>query len=447
MHKWMIRAGGVLLVGFAGWAVWQYLVAHGRFEQNVNLVAELATAEFLEEEPLVGADWPQWRGQRRDGHALPFPLIESWPARGPDWAWEVELGEGWSAPVVVAERVYYFFRHDNDEVLRCVDLNSGESRWEQRSPVSASFEYSSGPRSTPCVVAGKIYTVGINGRLQCRLIEDGKLVWEKDFQKAYAAPIPKRGATFSPMVEDGLLLLNPGGPDAAVVACRADTGEDVWRAGNDSVGYSSPMVTTIAGRKVIVLFTAEALTGWNLTDGRELFSYPWPTAYGLNPSTPILFRTRQGEKVRHYVFISSGYNQGCALLHLRPRDDGTLAVEAVYQGDQLCSHFGSPVRIGDYLYGFDESRLVGLDLRTGKVKWRRSGFRKGALCALGDHLVVFGEDGEIGIGPASREREFTPSLGGRVFRGRRCWTMPVVAQGRLLVRSEETGVCIDLRRK
>lgn len=446
MRKWMLWTGGGLLVAFVGVAVWQYVVAQGRFEQNADLVAELATAEFLDDEPLSDGDWPQWRGRRRDGHALAFPMVESWPKRGPDRAWEIELGEGWSTPVVAGGRVYYFFRHDGDEVVRCVEIDSGKQLWQHRYPVAVNIEYSNGPRSTPCVAGDKLYTVGVTGRVQCRRTSDGGLVWEKDLQQVYAVPVPHRGHSASPLVEGDSLILNPGIAGASVVAWRAADGKEIWKAGSDPVGYSSPLVTTLAGRKVVVLFTGTALTGWGFDDGRALFSFPWPTGFQINASTPLLFRTRQGTVVRHYAFISTGYKQGFALLHLRPRDDGTIAIDTVYKGDGFCSHFGTPVRIGDTVYGFDEARLAGFDLRTGEVKWRRTGFSKGTLCAVGDQLVVFGEQGEVGVGPATRDEPFEPTLSARIFR-ERCWSMPVVADGRLLLRTEDAGVCLDLRKR
>jgi outer membrane protein assembly factor BamB len=342
--------------------------------------------------------------------------------------------------------VYYHFRKDGNEVTRCVDLESGTQKWEQSYTAPANFEYSNGPRSTPCVANDRIYTVGINGRVQCRKVSDGELVWELDFPGDLSTPPPHRGVSFSPLVEEDLVLLNPGGAGKSVIACRADTGKEVWRSGNDPVGYSSPLIATVNGQKLVIQFTGTALVGMQLRDGREVFSYPWPTAFQINATMPLLFQTRLGDKVRDYAFITTGYKQGCALLHLRPRDDGTFAVETVYKGDQLCSHFGSPVRIGDHVYGFDESRMVALNLRTGEIRWRKSGFMKGTLCVLGEDLVVFGEEGQIGIGPATPDKPFEPRLSGRVFR-ERTWSMPVVAQGRLLVRTEETGVCIDLRRK
>jgi outer membrane protein assembly factor BamB len=449
MRNWSLWIGASLLVLFAVFAFFMYRYFLGRFERNADRVADLAVAEFLEDAVPSSPDWPQWRGVHRDGHAKPFVLASEWPPRGPKPAWTVPVGAGCGAPAVVGGRVFLHTQEDGTDVTRCLDLASGEEVWKQTSSGSGQFEHTHGPSSSPCVAGGKLYTVGLTGLVQCRATADGKLLWEKDLRSAYGVGPPRWGVAFSPLVEGNRLILNPGAGGAAVVACQADTGDEIWRWGSDPAGYSSPLVATIGKQRLVIMFTGKALAGLRLEDGKEVFRYPWATDYQVNPAMPIVFRTRQGNTVRDYVFITSGYGQGCGLLHLHTRIDNTIAVEPVYTADNFCSHFGSPVRIGDHVYGFHEAELIALNLRTGEIDWRQSGFKKGNVCALGDELVVLGEEGKVAIGVATPDQPLQPRLETKLPQSRhepiRYWTMPIVADGRLLIRSGDNAVCIDLR--
>jgi outer membrane protein assembly factor BamB len=158
----------------------------------------------------------------------------------------------------------------------------------------------------------------------------------------------------------------------------------------------------------------------------------------------LAFRARHGDKILHYVFISSGYGRGCALLKIEPSAGGGFKAKKVYSGKQLCSHFASPVRRGEYLYGIDDSRLTCLNLRNGRVMWTRPGMNKGSLLRVNDSLLVLGEDGRLFLLVAQAEK-LAPLAEARPFRGGRCWTMPVIAEGRLFLRNERQVKCFALK--
>jgi len=146
----------------------------------------------------------------------------------------------------------------------------------------------------------------------------------------------------------------------------------------------------------------------------------------------------------YYVFISSGYGRGCALLKIAPVKNGFEA-KKVYSGKQMSSHFASPVRRGEYLFGIDDSRLACLNLRTGKVLWTRPGCNKGSLLRVNDFLLVLGEDGKLWLLDAVPEKP-APTAEARPFRGGRCWTMPVLAEGKLFLRNERQMKCFNMTR-
>jgi hypothetical protein len=152
------------------------------------------------------------------------------------------------------------------------------------------------------------------------------------------------------------------------------------------------------------------------------------------------------DRERQYLFISSGYGKGCALVALVRDSAGKDTAKAVFDSNLLCSHYGTPVRVGDHVYGFNESTLVCMSLRTGQVAWKKSGYKKGSLLAVGDHLLVLGEEGKLALLKASPEEMRVVAEDRRAME-HKCWSMPVLVDGRLLLRDDSVIRCLDLRKK
>ena len=258
-------------------------------------------------------------------------------------------------------------------------------------------------------------------------------------------PIANGGVCCSPLVEGGLVFANPGGPDGnSIAAFDKKTGELAWTALSDPPGYSSPVAATIGGARQVVFFTGRGPVALSPADGKELWRYPWQNEFEVNAATPVVFQTRDGDHVDDYVFISSGYGKGCVLLHIQGNERRGFTAQRVYKGNQLCSHFASPVLVGSYLYGFNESTLTCLDARTGAVCWKQGGFGKGSLLRTEKYLVVLGERGKLALVEASPEgyKELSRCQPLKT----RSWAMPVLVDGRLYLRDEEKILCLDLRR-
>src|SRR5262249_6041056 len=165
-------------------------------------------------------------------------------------------------------------------------------------------------------------------------------------------------------------------------------GELIWKSLDDPGGYSSPIkLYPTFPDYGIVFFTGRGVVGVNPSDGKELWRYDWETDYGANIATPIA--------VGGYVFISSGYGKGCAMLKIET--DKGFAVRRVYESNQMRNHFSSSVYFKEHLYGFDDDRLVCVEFRTGKVRWKERGFKKGSLLIADGHLIVLGEYGELAV--------------------------------------------------
>jgi outer membrane protein assembly factor BamB len=443
--------GGLLLFGlFLTLAVLQVLANRVHRTTNADLLAAFAGA-VIEERPVTSVEWPQWRGVHRDGVVKWLGLLADWPRTGPERLWRADGGESYSSFAVLGGRVYTLLSSNNQEQVVCWNAATGEEIWRQGyDRPNANIEYGNWPRSTPTLDGDRIYTVGPSGRFQCRMSADGHLLWEHDLVQQYGGRVPRWGIASSPLVDGNLVIVTPGGADGhSVAAFDKGTGREVWTALNDPPGYSSPIAITVGGERQVVVFTGDSLVGLKADKGLERWRYPWPTEFQVNAATPLEFTAKVNGRPEQFLFITSGYTQGCALLNVTTEGPTGCVVRLVYQSNELCSHFSSPVRYRDHVYGFNETVLTCMDLRTGEVRWKKRGFQKGSLLLAEEPngsamLVVLGEEGNLALFAATPEDR--PEIAKARPLRRRCWPQPVLAEGRLYIRDEEQILCLKLAR-
>ncbi|MCH7725734.1 MAG: PQQ-binding-like beta-propeller repeat protein [Planctomycetes bacterium] len=382
-------------------------------------------------------EWPQWRGPNHDGVSRATNLLTSWPERGPNTLWKkATSGTGYSGLSIAAGRLYTLMQDGKDEAVVCLDAATGEELWRFRYAASFINDQGSGPRSTPTVDGDRVYTVGATGILHCLSSATGKKIWRRDLIKELDGRIPDWGVSFSPLVDGDLVFTHPGGSAGnSLAAFNKHTGELRWKSLDDRPGYGSPISMTTAGVRQILFFTGEALVSVAPENGRLYWRYPWLTMMDCNVATPIC--------AGDHVFISSGYGHGCALLKIASKGSGALGVDLVYEHDQMRNHFSTSVLYEDHLYGFDETRLVCMELTTGNVLWRAKGFRKGSLVVADGHLIILGENGKLALAEAT-PAAYRKKASYRMSRNR-CWTVPTLANGRLYVRDQEQITCLDLK--
>jgi outer membrane protein assembly factor BamB len=395
----------------------------------------------------VSQDWPQWRGPYRDGLSPETGLLRDWPKSGPPVRWQRPIGRGFSAPVVVRGRLYTMVQDDapdqastpsqSREGIICLDADTGLERWQFYYPGQYEERMGSGPRSTPVVDEGFVYAVGPTGVFHCLRAETGEKVWRHDLLEEFQAKRPRYGVSFSPLVAGDLVYALPGGPtDGCVAAFDKRSGSLVWHALRDEPGYSSPVCATLVDVRQLLVFTNEALVGLSPTDGRLNWRYPWQTRDGFNIATPLTFG--------NYIFISSAYGKGCALLEVTRNADGSVGVREVYEHNRMRNYFASSVRYGEHIYGFDNSDLACMEIRSGAVLWRERDFRKGSLLIADGRLIILAEQGRLALAEAApdgyRERAAFQ------LSKNKCWTAPVIAAGKLYVRDENHLYCLDLRK-
>ena len=248
---------------------------------NPRLIYKLASASalLLLAMPTVAADWPQWRGPDRTGRV---PEGERVPAQlpvSPKVEWKIEIGGGFSSPVVAQGKLVYQDGREGKEWARAVDAKSGKEIWSAAYADIYQDEWGPGPRSTPIIDGDRVYVQSCNGEFRCLRMSDGGMVWGKSFDKDYGVKFlgskaqegtaSRRGNNGCGVIDGERIFLPVGGPQGATVVCfDKKTGKEFWRAGNDEAAYSSLLVANLAGVRQVVAFTAEALMGVRIDDGK-----------------------------------------------------------------------------------------------------------------------------------------------------------------------------------
>lgn len=423
-------------------------------EVNPERVAALRDAP-LAAPPAAAetAGWPQWRGPNRDGRAPAGPLRTDWQARPPKPVWSVPCGGGYSSFAVAGGRVYTQDYDGKNEHVLCLDADTGAEVWRYGWPADyggMKAGYTTGPRATPAVHDGRVYAVGATGTFVCLEPPGGPgqapaVRWRHDLVAEFRATLPQWGMAGSPLVEGDMVVVQPGGKDGSVAAFELATGEKKWAAGSEPGGYSSPVAATCAGVRQIVAATGESIVGIRAADGEVLWRYGWTTSYNANIATPLV--------IGDYVFVSSGYSKGCALLKLEPAGSGVRA-ELVYfrKGRVMRNHHSSCVYRDGFLYGYDDSTLKCVDLRKGEEVegWvaaddKGRAFGKGSVILADKYLIGLTESGTLFLGEANPEEfRYLGQVAG-VLQGNDCWAAPVLVGGRIYLRDNKKVVCLDVR--
>lgn len=452
----LLVVGVLLVLGIGGFAAYQspwVRAWFGRDADNPDEIARLGDAK-LTVAPAAPTEvgWPQWRGPNRDGRAPAGPLRTDWEQNPPKKLWSVECGGGFSSLAVVGGRLYTQDRSAERERVLCLDAATGAKLWEHAYAADyggTDRTYATGPRATPAVEGNRVYTVGATGIFLC--LEppaaggSPRVVWEHDLVREFRAEVPRWGVACSPLVVGDLVIVQPGGKDGTVAAFDKVSGELRWKAGSNPPGYSSPVAATVGGVRVVYAFTGDALLCVRAADGELLDRYRWATQHSGNIATPVV--------VDDYVFISSAYQKGCALLRAVP-DGGKVRFEEVYARNNrvLRTHHATAVYKDGFLYGFDgDSRATFrcVDFRRGveRPEWDPVGMEhdKGTLILADRHLIVLTESGDLALVEATPDEFRLVARVKKVLAGGQTWALPVLVDGRLYLRDGEKVVCLDVR--
>ncbi len=386
------------------------------------------------------ADWPQFLGPTRDGHTTEA-VGGDWPKGGPAVAWSKDLGSGWAGPVVAGGRAFAFHRVGGDEVLEAVDPATGKGLWRAaaRTRYRDDFGFDDGPRATPLVADGRVFTLGADGDLRAASAADGAQLWHVNVRTTYAAPKGFFGIACSPVIAGGRLLVNVGGKGAGVVAFDPATGKEAWRATDDAASYSSPAVATVGGKATALFLTRAGLVGLDPDAGRVRFAHPFRARLNesVNAATPLAWNDE--------IFLTTSYGVGGALLRVKGDE-----LDEVWANDRsIAAHYNTPVRVGDFLYGIDgrqeggAARLRCVEWKTGAVRWSVPNFGCATLIAGdGGGRAVAGGGGLVRV--SASPDKFTET-GRAAILDSPTRAAPALADGRLFARDGKKLVCVRLR--
>ena len=394
--------------------------------RNPLTIAALAVVSgFCVLQNPARADWLHYRGPAMNGVSTEKGWNAQFPATGPKQLWKVELGIGTASVTVAGDRVYSMGNQNGNDVIQCLDAKTGAKVWRHQYPLDLDPNmFEGGPRSTPTLDGGRVFTVSHQGDIWCLDAATGKKVWYKHFQGDFGGRRPQWGFAGSATVDGNAVLFDVGGKGASTVALDKATGNLLWKSGDDEAGYASPVVATIGGKKTIVVLKAGHLVGLDASGGKELWRSEWKTDYDVNAATPIVLGDR--------ILISSGYNHGAALIGISGGKTREL-----WKNKSLRSHFNSPVVVGDSIYGVDGNagggNLVCLDLASGAVKWTEKSTKGGSLISADGKLIVLTEKGELVMADAT-PAGFHAISRAPVTSGR-CWVQPVLSGSRLFLKN------------
>jgi len=341
---------------------------------------------------------------------------------------------GFSTVSVRGDRVLTMGNENDVDTVWCLDANTGKVLWQHDYPCALDpFYYEGGPSATPTIDESSVYTLSRKGHVFRLDLETGKVIWSRDLIADHGFALPEWSFASSPFLDGDRVLLNVG---RGGIALDRDTGETLWMPSTETSGYASVVpFSRPEGTTGHLLFSAEELIAFDSASGSPFWMFPWKSSRDVNAADPVVRGTR-------IVFSSSS---GTVALDLP--GGGREPVEAWQQRDMKW-YFNPGVLIGDHLYSLHgtthrPTELMCTDFRTGEIVWAEEGFGSGGLMAAGTTVILF-DEGELTLFPATPEG-FEPVLRQKVLEGK-CWTSPVLANGRIYCRNAVGDLaCVDLR--
>jgi outer membrane protein assembly factor BamB len=384
-------------------------------------------------------DMPAYRGVKRDGVATGPALERDWTKHPPRQLWRHPVGAGYAAFAVAGGVAVTIEQREGDEAVVCYNADTGSERWVYSYPADFTEPLGGpGPRATPTIYEGDVYSLGAKGRLACIDGATGKEKWHVEILDGNGNIMWAMSG--SPLVFGDVVVVNPGVQKdseslRALVAYDRKTGARVWGAGNTRAGYASPMLATLAGVEQILLFDGVEIAGYAAKDGAKLWNLPWKTHQDINVAQPLVF---DGDR----VFVSSGYGVGCAMLHITKSGDA-WSVKELWRNMLLRLKMSSPVAFQGHIYGQDDGFLVCLDADTGARKWKGKRYGHDQILLSGDLIVVLAENGKLALVEATPQA-FREVASIQAIEGR-TWNYSALARGRVYVRNDIEMAAYELK--
>lgn len=389
---------------------------------------------------LHAADWPQWQGPDRTRLSKETGLLKQWPPSGPPVVWTATgLGAGYGSMAVAGDRVFVQGARGRNSFVIALNRADGKEVWAKSLGAQETNDRGSGPRGTPTVDGDRLYVLTENGDLACLKI-DGSAVWQRNILREFSGRQISWLISESPLIDGPHVVVSPGGAGAGMVKLDKMTGKTVWTARDlsDPAGYSSIIAADVQGVRTYMTFTSTAGVGVRASDGKVMFRYPNAANNVANITTPIFSNNR--------VFFTSAYGTGGGLLDLTVQN-GEVKAKEVYFTREMKNHHGGVVLVDGYLYGYNDLILTCLEFATGKMMWRDRSVGKGSVTFADGHLYVQGENNLFGLAEATPSGYREKGRFSIPDKGYPSWAHPVVSDGRLYVRNQDTLLVYDIKAK
>jgi len=450
--RWRTRGLGVAILAVVGFGLSRWVQVDGtvdgrglpnvvwrwNVQRPAALEAKLPAPALAAVTPAAGlADVPQFFGPNRDGVVRDARLARDWKAAPPKELWRQPIGAGWSAFAVVGGRAFTQEQRGEDEAVTCYDLLTGRLLWIHSHPARFfQWQAGEGPRATPTVDRGHVFAFGATGVLSCLDATTGQRVWSRNVLKENSLENLTWGTSSSPLVfEDTVVVTGAATAGPTVLAYHRATGEPRWKSGTAKASYSSPILTTLAGRRVVLSVNAATVTAHDSATGAVLLDFPWTDDKWPKAAQPVIL---PGDR----VFLSAGYGMGALLLEIKAAPAGRLAATQLWKSVRMKTQFNSAAARDGYLYGLDDGLLACIDAATGERKWKDGRYGSGQTLLVDDLVLIQSEPGPIVL--AAARPEGFQEFGRLAALSSKTWNHPTLAGRYLLVRNDREVVCYEL---
>lgn len=395
---------------------------------------------------VYASDWPQYLGPNRNAVSDEKGLMRSWPANGPKVLWTIPLGEGFGGPAVSEGKVYVYDRVAGKEnILRCIDLETGREEWTFSHEVPGSFSHN-GSRSVPTIDGNRIYICDPFGNLHCLDKNSHRVIWHKNIWTDFGGTkLPRWAIAQNPLIFENRVILASQTEKAGVVAYDKLTGDLLWTTPQlpGRPGYVTPTLVKIGGEDHLVMISADGVTGFDPRSGASLWTYD-----GWKCRIPVPNVTEIGDD---RLFVTGGYNAGSAIIRIEKQGD-KYVVKELLRSKEFGTHVHPPVLYKDHLYGHCSTNdvldgMVSMDL-NGTVKWKTKKaplFERGGFILADDMIIsVDGKKGNLYLiepTPAG----FKQLAKAKLLDTKESWAPLALSDGKLLIRDQKQLKCILLK--
>lgn len=425
---------------------------------------------------LYADDWPQWLGPERDAVWRESGIVEKFPPSGPPVRWRVGIGGGYTGPAVAHGRVYVMDRKlspgasnpsdafsrsaiPGTERVLCLNETDGKILWQHEYNCPYTVSYAGGPRTTPLVSGGKVYTLGAEGNLLCLDAIAGKVIWSRDFKKDYGVPTPLWGFAAHPLLDGDRLICLVGGNGTTAVAFDKESGKEIWRSlSSKEPGYCPPTIFEAGGKRQLIIWHPESINSLDPETGKIYWTEPFNVQSALTVPTP----RKQGDM----LFLTCFYNGSMALRwnSEKPSLVWKSKKNSEKDTDGLHSIMSTPVLEDGYIYGVcSYGQLRCLKAETGERVWetlkatthdgKETRWANAFLIKNADRFFLFNELGDLiiaklrpqGYEEISRAHLLEPTNADP--RRNVVWSHPAFANRCFFARNDKEIICVDLARR